>query len=530
MKNLLFILGLLCLGITCTKDKIPVTKIEFNPPDIIEITVSSASFNVSISSSSAAVIIERGVCWDTVAVPTIAKNRTINGSGTGSFTAQLTGLKAGTNYYMRAYGKSSTDVIYGDEITFKTLALPSVITLPVTDISFSGAILNGEITSDGDLPILEKGFCWDTIANPDTSKYKIKLLALTVGKYLTFVNHLLSDKMYHVKAFVVTEAGIVYGNEETFVTLVPPLINTTPVSLVTETSAIAGGNVISEGSTPVRSRGVCWGTSPVFIPGVDQLIDPGIGTGSFNLNITGLNPNTSYYVRAFAQVSFGTVYGEILTFKTLPAPSITTTRILSITPFSATSGGTITSNGGGAILQRGVCWNIKTLPTINNFKTIDGAGTGSYKSYLSKLDALTGYYVRAYAVTAGGTFYGDEQSFETEPGMPGTPILLLPVNDAVVGCCSVNFSWNKSVFSDFYEIQVSTSGNFTGTISYTINCSGDLPQNSGVNSNWLKGTSQCMGVDSTTQNGQWYWRVKGRNSTTGIDGMWSETRSFVFKN
>ena len=45
-----------------------------------------------------------------------------NGSGTGSFTSSLTGLTAGTTYYVRAYAINSVDTSYGNQITFTTTA------------------------------------------------------------------------------------------------------------------------------------------------------------------------------------------------------------------------------------------------------------------------------------------------------------------------------------------------------------------------------------------------------------------------
>jgi len=62
----------------------------------------------------------RGVCWSTSPNPTIANDTTINGSGTGTFSSNITGLSVLTTYYVRAYTINSECTSYGDEVSFTT--------------------------------------------------------------------------------------------------------------------------------------------------------------------------------------------------------------------------------------------------------------------------------------------------------------------------------------------------------------------------------------------------------------------------
>ncbi len=59
-------------------------------------------------------------------------------------------------------------------------------------------------------------------------------------------------------------------------------------------------------------------------------------------------------------------------------PTVTTTAVSGITGLTAISGGTVTSDGNGTVISRGVVWSTSVNPTIANAKTVDGTGTGSY--------------------------------------------------------------------------------------------------------------------------------------------------------
>ena len=94
-------------------------------------------------------------------------------------------------------------------------------------------------------------------------------------------------------------------------------------------------------------------------------------------------------------------------------PTLTTASVSNITDSSAVCGGTVTDDGGAAIITRGVCWSESPHPTIDGSNTADSSGMGSFTSQITELTAGTTYYVRAYATNAAGTAYGNEISFTT---------------------------------------------------------------------------------------------------------------------
>lgn len=96
---------------------------------------------------------------------------------------------------------------------------------------------------------------------------------------------------------------------------VVPVLTTLPVTDITFTKASSGGNITNTGGSDISLHGVCW-SSENKTPSLSDSITDGIGTTTFSSNITGLNVNTTYYVRAFATNITGTGYGDTLSFKT----------------------------------------------------------------------------------------------------------------------------------------------------------------------------------------------------------------------
>lgn len=94
-----------------------------------------------------------------------------------------------------------------------------------------------------------------------------------------------------------------------------PVVTTASITSITQSGAKGGGEITSEGTTPVTARGLCWSTSsgPTI---ADSKTTEGTGPGVFSSDITGLQPNTKYFVRAYATNETGTSYGSEVEFTT----------------------------------------------------------------------------------------------------------------------------------------------------------------------------------------------------------------------
>lgn len=201
-----------------------------------------------------------------------------------------------------------------------------------------------------------------------------------------------------------------------------PVLTTSEVFEITYNSAISGGDITNDGGDVIISRGLCWNTYGYPKESGKKTSESG-GKGSFTGKLTELNPNTTYYVRAYATNSVGTAYGNELTFLTseLPLPVVTTSDVTDITSSGARSGGNITDNRGLPITSRGICWSTSSIPMLGySFSSItnDGTSPGNFASSLSSLEGNTTYYVRAYATNELGTGYGEIKSFKTLSAIP----------------------------------------------------------------------------------------------------------------
>lgn len=96
-------------------------------------------------------------------------------------------------------------------------------------------------------------------------------------------------------------------------------------------------------------------------------------------------------------------------------PTVTTAEVKDVMSNTATSGGVVTSDGDAPVSARGICWSTSQDPTIDDSKTTDGRGTGSFISNITGLNSNTTYYIRAYASNNEGTSYGNSVTFTTTP-------------------------------------------------------------------------------------------------------------------
>ena len=215
-----------------------------------------------------------------------------------------------------------------------------------------------------------------------------------------------------------------------------PIVTTHPIRNVITDKATSGGNVVSDGRSTVTARGVCWSKSENPTT-KDNYTTNGSGTGEFESQMTELEYNTVYYVRAYATNRLGTAYGNQIKFSTMSGKAeVKTDSVYAVTAVSAKCAGKVTDDGGFKVTARGVCWAKSPDPTTTDYIANEGSGKGTFVCALRNLDINAIYYVRAFATNETGTFYGEQVKIQTLDGM--AVVELNSIKDITATSATVN--------------------------------------------------------------------------------------------
>ncbi|MBQ0056414.1 MAG: carboxypeptidase regulatory-like domain-containing protein [Bacteroidales bacterium] len=200
-----------------------------------------------------------------------------------------------------------------------------------------------------------------------------------------------------------------------------PTVSLQIIDDVTFNSAHFKGGIVTIGSAKVTKYGFCWSMMEDPTTGSFGVCNLGDSERAidFTYTATSLEPNTTYYVRAYAENEEGVSYSNQMKFQTKGTPQlagVTTGEVSNIQATQAQVSGNVLNLGNTESLsQYGHVWSTMPNPTTSDYKTQHGttSNTGSYTSTLTGLSPSTTYYVRAYVTNSVGTAYGEQITFRT---------------------------------------------------------------------------------------------------------------------
>lgn len=183
------------------------------------VSVTSASAVMQIADDGNNEVLEYGVCYSAIEMPTVEDNVVVAPAGGSGFTADLLNLDQGTTYYIRPYFRTERGIVYGEQKVFKTL---NFILSKSVQAGYRSMYLFGQVYMDVDSPTKERGFVWSKEANP-TLESEGRLVSGNkgnlVGNYWNLIGGLEKGTTYHFRAYAVNDSGVYYGSDIEFTTL-----------------------------------------------------------------------------------------------------------------------------------------------------------------------------------------------------------------------------------------------------------------------------------------------------------------------
>jgi hypothetical protein len=289
------------------------------------LTDTTAVLGGDITDTGGDTITAVGIIWDLDTNP-IDGGLDVPMTNEDPFSGLVGSLTPGTDYWFVAYAENSGGRGYSSVTPFTTLAGPPTMDPVPTSaiVAADEASLGGTMTSDGNGTISDCGVEYHRDGDPAFQNNQSAGVCTENNPFATNVSGLTPGATYHFRAYATNGQGTAYSGEDTFVPAAAPSV-TSSVANIGLDSAELGGNVTSDGGSPVFERGVYWNTASPATDGTK--VSMGSGTGLFSQLVTGLPLGTTIFYEAYATNSVDIGYSGELTFDTLSEPTVQASNI-----------------------------------------------------------------------------------------------------------------------------------------------------------------------------------------------------------
>lgn len=535
-------------------------------PTATSVTTNSATLSATVSSfGSGTTLINRGTTLNTTGTPTVSDDALNEGGTTlGSFT-QIRNLLPQTRYFFRGYATTSEGIGYSNQVEFFTLSNPPVSqpsSLSATpfssnqidlswapgDFPASGASAQRYLllrATDPNLPVFTgvNGAAPTvdsntTIVNANIASTAASATGLTGGVTYNFllIPYTWDGTNSQTYNYLTTGAPTVNGTTST---VAPPVLTTTTVTNITNTTARLGATITSDGGEPIVQRGTIYSTSsPVNI--FNNTLDDGLAdTGTYTMDRVDLTPETKYYFAGYA-VNNGGALGTSpeASFYTLSNPPVVAPSNLTATPITGTqiqlSWTTATFPSVGAtstnyVLLRAVYPNEPNLINTNGQSTLPDSNTTIVSTLINGtatttlvngLSGGTRYNFKLVPFTWNGTTDSTRNFlFAGAPVSDATTFLTAPASQPSVAfvsnvtCNSATLTWRSVAGVSGYLVlrATGTTAPDTDPISGTVYSNGNTLGNAVVAYVGADTTTALAGLTDATR---YQFEIYAYNGTT----------------
>jgi uncharacterized protein (TIGR02145 family) len=312
------------------------------------------------------------------------------------------------------------DINVGGNIIF----LPQVSTDFVAEYDSLNATVYGTLVADGGGAVTSYGLVWGTqpLPTPTQNTGICTIETVEFAQFMCQLTNLNFSTTYYVRAFAINSAGTAYGDEFSFTTFsqtaIMPKALTLSSSNISDISAMAHGEILNPADSSYMSKGFVYNTtgSPTLLNNSQIVFDEIQSNGMFSMLLVNLNPSTTYYFRAFVMHSEGVGYGEVLSFTTLPSPTITAPVVNPVFDVYAFATSTVINEPLTNVTSAGFIWSTSADVNMGNYLHITThlAATGEITDSIGGLDPNMDYFIRSYVIHSSGTYMSNAQFFTTK--------------------------------------------------------------------------------------------------------------------
>lgn len=319
-------------------------------------------------------------------------------------------------------------------------------TANISEIEDTSALGGGSVTVNEE--VLEMGVfvSSENTTDPTIENDTVRARNTKKGAFACYINGLLPDTEYNVRAFIKTISGFKYGNTVVFRTAREPgkpEMGEVTVDTVGESNVVLSSHIIFNGGLKGDTimKGFFYSKDRTLLPdSTNNVSEPGASRvdtayviekmnpidSVFTLTMQFLLPNTTYYCKSFMKNKFGVGYGNEFSFNTLekqtPIVSIGKLEEEMVSYTSVKCSGNMSYGGSSPVIEKGFCAGTSNKPSDAKYRVVaDNTDVGDYELQLQELLPNTIYYLWCYAKNNNGIAYSEPLSFKTLP--ISTPVI-----------------------------------------------------------------------------------------------------------
>ncbi len=387
----------------------------------------------------------------------------------------------------------------------KVELLPTIKTTSIANITLTTATVGGIFEIVGSQTVDEYGHCWSETPNASIGNARsTQTERKKVGEFSSELTNLKANTTYFVRAYAKIGNKIVYAdNEINFKTLRLPSIEIIASQDITSNSAKIFVNILDFGNPDASVYGLCWATTPnpTLASTPNRTTSNVSSMGTLQTEMSNLQLNTTYYVRAYATNVAGTAYSSkdfILQTTCSLANLALQNNVLNLQSNSATLIVSYIQMNCDKLSILDLQYATET--NFSNPQKISNISNGLNSSvFLQNLLPNTTYFARIYAANSAGISLSNVISFKTPCALPvlitqnvsniTTNTASISANVSAVNCTNLtnsgfllatNFAFlnainfpNTSNITNFNQNITNLSPNTTYFVrSYAINLAG----------------------------------------------------------